>query len=344
METEMLLEVKGLKVHFPVYGGVLRRKIGKVYAVDGVSLKIRRGETLGLVGESGCGKTTVGRSILNLVRLTAGEVSFSGRLISGRNTSVFRELRRDMQMIFQDPYESLNSRHTIGQIIEEPFIIHKIGSVRERSKKIRQLLERVGLTEAVYSRFPHEFSGGQRQRIGIARAIALDPKLVICDEPVSALDVSIQSQILNLLLELQRDLGLTYLFIAHDLSVVKHISDRIAVMYLGKIVEYADAHEIYRKPQHPYSVALISSIPKPDPSAKKSNRLILKGDVPSPITPPSGCRFHTRCPMADNRCSMEAPELLSINGAGEGHHLVACHYSHEVPSRLGNYLDSEARS
>ena len=322
--NEYLLQIENLKIHFPVHGGVLWRKIGNVYAVDGVDLSIKPGETLGLVGESGCGKTTVGRAIIRLYRPTEGSVVFNGKEISGLPRKEMRETRRDLQMIFQDPFESLNSRHTIGEILEEPFVIHKIGEKKERQDKIVNLLERVGMTPQVLHRFPHEFSGGQRQRIGIARAIALNPQLVVCDEPVSALDVSIQSQILNLLMELQEELDLTYLFIAHDLAVVKHVSDRIAVMYLGKIVEYGDADDIYEHPLHPYTHALISAIPVPDPLAKRE-REILYGDVPSPRNPPSGCRFHTRCPLVMDKCRIEEPELKPY-GMTEGEpHLVACH-------------------
>jgi peptide/nickel transport system ATP-binding protein len=326
---EFLLEVKNLKIHFPVYGGVLWRKIGTVFAVDGVSFDIKPGETMGLVGESGCGKTTVGRGILRLYRPTEGEVVFKGRNISGLPKKEIRQIRKNMQMIFQDPFESLNSRHTIGTILEEPFLIHRMGSAQERKTKVKDLLARVGIQQQALGQFPHEFSGGQRQRIGIARAIALNPELIVCDEPVSALDVSIQSQILNLLLELQEEMNLTYLFIAHDLSVVKHISDRIAVMYLGKIVEYADADALYENPLHPYTRALISAIPVPDPLAKNQGT-VLKGDVPSPRHPPPGCRFHTRCPIVIGRCRHEEPILKALPGAGDDGHLAACHRAGEM--------------
>ena len=327
--SEYLLEVNNLKMHFPVLGGVFRRQIGSVYAVDGITIKIRAGETVGLVGESGCGKTTAGRCILRLYEPTEGKILFDGHNMSKLGREELRNLRQDMQMIFQDPFESLNSRHTIGNILEEPFIIHGIGNPEERLNTVRELLDRVGLDETSVTRFPHEFSGGQRQRIGIARAIALNPKLIICDEPVSALDVSIQSQILNLLLNLQKELELTYIFIAHDLAVVKHISDRIAVMYLGKIVEYTDADTLYENPVHPYTHALISAIPVPDPTVRKKKQ-ILSGDVPSPIHPPSGCVFHTRCPYMKDFCKETVPELISAPGTnGEGH-LQACLRAGEI--------------
>ena len=287
-----VLEIRSLTKFFPVRAGVFLRKVGDVHAVDDVSLKVHRGETLGLVGESGCGKSTVGRVILNLLRPTQGQVFFEGRDLSKLSRSEWHAVRRDMQIIFQDPMESLNARHTVGRILEEPFVIHKMGTPIERRGWAQDLLERVGLPRDAVSRFPHEFSGGQRQRIGIARAIALEPKLIICDEAVSALDVSVRAQIINLLLELQRDMDLALLFIAHDLSVVRHVSDRVAVMYLGQIVEQAPSREIYERPGHPYTRALVSAIPNPDPDLHRE-RIVLEGDVPSPITPPSGCRFHT---------------------------------------------------
>ena len=327
--SDYLLNVQNLKMHFPIHGGVLRRRVGWVYAVDGVTLAVREGETLGLVGESGCGKTTVGRTIARLYKPTGGSVIFEDKDLSRLKQQEIREVRRDLQMIFQDPFESLNSRHTIRDILLEPFEIHKIGTPLERDSEILKLLNRVGLDEDVLTRFPHEFSGGQRQRIGIARAIALKPKMIICDEPVSALDVSIQSQILNLLLELQADMNLTYLFIAHDLAVVKHISDFIAVMYLGKIVEWADADTLYHQPVHPYTHALLSAIPVPDPEVKRQKQ-ILVGDVPSPVNPPPGCVFHTRCPYAREYCKDKVPELRPAPGTNGGNHLQACLRAGEI--------------
>jgi oligopeptide/dipeptide ABC transporter ATP-binding protein len=327
--TEYLLEINNLKMYFPIHGGVLRRKVGQVYAVDGVSFKVRAGETLGIVGESGCGKTTVGRTIARLYQPTAGRVIFDGQDLATLPAKALREVRRDLQMIFQDPFESLNARHTIRDILQEPFEIHNIGTLQDRETEIFKLLKRVGLAENVLTRFPHEFSGGQRQRIGIARALALKPKLIICDEPVSALDVSIQSQILNLLLELQAEMSLTYIFIAHDLAVVKHVSDCIAVMYLGKIVEYADADSLYKNPAHPYTFALLSAIPVPDPIVKKKKQ-ILSGDVPSPIHPPSGCVFHTRCPYVRDYCKVEVPKLVPEPETNDDTHLQACLRAGEI--------------
>ena len=322
--TDKLLEVEDLKMYFPVLGGVLRRRVAQVFAVDGVSFTIAAGQTLGLVGESGCGKTTVGRCVLRLYRPTSGRLRYRGADLMQLRRDELRAVRRDMQMIFQDPFESLNSRHTVQEILEEPFMIHRLGDAAERTRRVRQLLERVGLPRSALLRFPHEFSGGQRQRIGIARAVALEPRLIVCDEPVSALDVSIQSQVINLLLDLQRKMGLTYLFIAHDLAVIKHISDHIAVMYLGRIVEYTDAQSLYRSPRHPYTRALIAAIPVPDPAARRTGE-VLRGDVPSPMNPPSGCHFRTRCPYVIERCHVDDPQLRPVPGDTHGSHVAACH-------------------
>jgi oligopeptide transport system ATP-binding protein len=322
-----LLQIENLKMHFPVYGGIFKKRIASVYAVDGVTLTVNEGETLGLVGESGCGKSTLGRAILKLYQPTDGRIYFDETDITDLSTSEMRPYRADLQVIFQDPYESLNSRHTIGKIIEEPMLIHNVGDPKTRKAKTIELLEKVGLQESAYYRYPHEFSGGQRQRVGIARAICLKPRLIICDEPVSALDVSIQSQVMNLLMDLQNEMGLAFLFIAHDLSVVRHISDKVAVMYLGKIVEHTDADSIYKNPMHPYTKALISAIPEPDPTLKK-DRIVLQGDVPSPIDPPSGCRFHTRCSYATDKCKNEEPVLKDYGQGVE--HEVSCHYAGEL--------------
>ena len=319
-----LLEVRHLTKYFPIVGGIFRRKTGYVYAVDDISLTIQEGETLGLVGESGCGKTTVGRALLRLIEPDSGAINFMGQDLMALSQRRLRGVRRNMQIIFQDPFESLDARQTIGDMLEEPYEIHKVGSIEDRKIYVKNLLNRVGMPETAVLRFAHEFSGGQRQRIGIARAIALNPKLIICDEPVSALDVSIQSQIVNLLLELQREMKLSYLFIAHNLAVVKHISDDIAVMYLGRIVEYTDSEELYAAPLHPYTQALISAIPIPDPSRKRK-RFLLAGDVPSPAHPPSGCHFHPRCPFAVAICKTAYPQLVSVSGVGEKKHRVACH-------------------
>ena len=319
-----LLEVKDLKVHFPLRGGVFMKAKKHCKAVDGVSLTVGQGETVGLVGESGCGKTTLGKTILHLIKPTAGSIHFQNKPLSTLSSRMLRPYRRNLQMIFQDPAESLNGHHSVASILEEPLIIHKLGSRKERQKRVDEVLEQVGLSQPDLHRFPFEFSGGQRQRIGIARAIMLKPKLIICDEPVSALDVSIQSQILNLLLELQQNLNLSYLFIAHNLAVVKHMADRIAVMYLGKIVESAPTDKLYSTPKHPYTRALLDSILSPDPR-KRGQKHLLEGTPPSPINPPSGCPFHERCPQAQAQCSKEIPFLLNKSGAGKKPHFVACH-------------------
>lgn len=320
MAADTLLEVQNLKKHFPIKGGVLSKTIGYVYAVDDVSFTLHRGETLGLVGESGCGKSTTGRTILRLIEPTAGTIKFEGQNISELDKGSMRSLRREMQIIFQDPYASLNPRMTVGSIIGEPLEIHKIAKGAEKEDQVASLLQKVGLRAEDMRKYPHEFSGGQRQRIGIARALGLNPKLIVCDEPVSALDVSIQAQVINLLGDLQEEFGLSYLFIAHNLNVVEHISNRVAVMYLGKIVELASDTDLYNNPQHPYTEALLSAVPIPDPTAQKK-RIILEGDVPSPINPPSGCHFHTRCPYKEQICHEVEPEFKDIGGG----HWVACH-------------------
>ncbi len=320
--VEMLLKVKNLVKHFPVKGGVFSKTVDKVHAVDGVSFEIASGETLGMVGESGCGKSTTGRCVLRLIAPTSGQIWFDGKDVTDVNTVQLRGLARDMQIIFQDPYASLNPRMTVGAIVGEALIIHKLAaSAQERDDRVVELLETVGLHPDHLRRYPHEFSGGQRQRIGIARALAVKPRLIICDEPVSALDVSIQAQVINLLEDLQEKMGLTYLFIAHDLSVVEHISQRVAVMYLGRIVEIAPSRDLYTTPRHPYTEALLSAVPIPDPTVKRK-RVVLEGDVPNPINPPAGCHFHPRCPRAQERCKIEAPVLREMAPGCQ----AACHF------------------
>ncbi len=314
-----LVEIKNLYKYFPVRGGLLQRVVAWVQAVDNVSFAIKEGETLGMVGESGCGKTTVGRTLLRLVPATAGQVLFEGQDVFKANGRELKRLRRNMQIIFQDPYSSLDPRMPVGESIAEGLLVHGMGTRQERFETVINTLRKVGLQDYHARRYPHEFSGGQRQRIGIARALALQPKFIVCDEPVSALDVSIQAQVLNILKELQREFGLTYLFIAHNLSVVEHISDRVAVMYLGKMVELSERDELYRNPLHPYTQALLSAIPMPDPNYRP-DRIILKGDVPSPLRPPSGCRFHPRCPVAFKHCAEQEPEFKEASPG----HFVAC--------------------
>jgi len=323
-EQTVLLEVRDLKKYFPIKSGILGRTANVLRAVDGVSFTIRKGETLGLVGESGCGKTTLGRTLLRLIEPTEGSIHFEGTEITRLPREQMRRLRRQMQMIFQDPYSSLNPRMTAGAMIEEGLIIHRLGSRVERKKRVAELLDVVGLSPKVTGKYPHEFSGGQRQRIGIARALALLPKLIVADEPVSALDVSIQAQILNLLIELQESFSLTYLFISHDLRVVEHVSDRVAVMYLGRIIELAPARLLYGNPSHPYTQALLASVPVPDPT-RKSLKASVPGDVPSPVSPPSGCYFHPRCPHCMEVCRREFPALHEV----EPGHFVACHLFHD---------------
>jgi peptide/nickel transport system ATP-binding protein len=324
-----LLEVRGLTVHFPITEGILiERKVGAVYAVDDVDLTIERGETLGLVGESGCGKSTVGKTILRLIEPTAGTITFDGQDITALTGEPLRRIRRRMQMIFQDPYSSLDPRQSVSSLLSEPLEVHGITHGKGADQRVRELLDVVGLPVESGGRYPHEFSGGQRQRIGIARALAVGPELIVADEPVSALDVSIQAQIITLMEQLQKELGLTYLFVAHDLAVVRHISDRVAVMYLGKIVEVAPSDDLYRAPLHPYTISLLSAIPIPDPEVElRRVRILLAGDLPSPAAPPAGCRFHTRCPFRQpERCAEEVPALREL----EPNHTVACHYAEGI--------------
>src|ERR671928_1063495 len=319
-----LLRVENLKMYFPITQGIiLQRQVGWVRAVDDISFSVRRGETLGLVGESGCGKSTTGRAILQLYKPTEGKVEFLGKSLTTLSGGELRKMRREMQMIFQDPYASLNPRMTVGSIIGEPLEIHGLARGREKTARVQELLRIVGLNPYFANRYPHEFSGGQRQRIGIARALAVEPSFIVCDEPISALDVSIPAQVINLLEELQTNLGLTYLFIAHDLSVVRHISDRVAVMYVGKIVEVTDRDLLYERPLHPYTKALLSAVPTPDPEKEAvRERMILVGDVPSPVNPPAGCRFNPRCPWAEDNCKVDEPPLAEVRTG----HFVACHY------------------
>ncbi|MCC5801153.1 ABC transporter ATP-binding protein [Rossellomorea vietnamensis] len=318
--TEPLLKVENLKKHFPITGGILGRPVSSVKAVDGVSFTVNKGETLGIVGESGCGKSTTGRMLMRLIDPSEGKVTFEDRELTSLSNSDMRKIRREMQMVFQDPFASLNPRHTVEKILEEPLKVHGMGSAKERKERVHELLNIVGLSSYHAKRYPHQFSGGQRQRIGIARALMTKPKLIIADEPVSALDVSIQSQVLNLMQDLQKEFGLTYIFIAHDLGVVRHISDRVGVMYLGKMVELSHSENLYEKPLHPYTQALLSAVPVPDPDFKRET-ILLQGDIPSPSNPPSGCTFHTRCPHATDICKQKVPEFKEHQPG----HYVACH-------------------
>jgi oligopeptide transport system ATP-binding protein len=317
--SELLLEVNGLKKYFPITGGVFGRKTGEVKAVDDVSFYVRKGETLGIVGESGCGKSTTGRLLMRLIEASDGQIVFEDKEITKMSKTELRKVRRDIQMVFQDPYASLNPRHTVEQILEEPLIVHGIGTKEERRKRVREMLEVVGLSSYHAKRYPHQFSGGQRQRIGIAKALMTKPKLIIADEPVSALDVSIQAQVLNLMKDIQREFQLTYIFIAHDLGVVRHISDRVGVMYLGRLIELAESEELYEDPKHPYTKALLSAVPVPDPDIKKQT-ILIEGELPSPANPPSGCAFHTRCSQCMEICKTDRPVEQDLNG-----HYVACH-------------------
>jgi len=332
LPSEPLLELRDLVKYFPVRHGLFQREVARVHAVDGVSLALCEGETLGIVGESGCGKTTLGRCIVRLLDPTAGDILFRGQSIATLGQRRLRGVRREMQIVFQDPYASLNPRKRVGRIVGEPLRVHRLASRRERRRRVQELLEVVGLSPEHYNRYPHEFSGGQRQRIGVARALALRPKLIVADEPVSALDVSIQAQVVNLLDDLQEAFGLTYVFIAHDLGVVRHVSDRIAVMYLGKVVELSPAEELYARPIHPYTEALLSAVPIPDPDRSAAReRIVLQGDVPSPVNPPKACRFHTRCRYATEICRTVEPPLVDHGGG----HLAACHHPLNVKPGAG---------
>ncbi|MBS4213509.1 MULTISPECIES: ABC transporter ATP-binding protein [Neobacillus] len=317
--SELLLEVNGLKKYFPITGGLFGKKQGEVKAVDDVSFYVKKGETLGIVGESGCGKSTTGRLLMRLIEASDGKIVFEDKEITSMSNSELRKVRRDIQMVFQDPYASLNPRHSVEQILEEPLIVHGIGTKTERQKRVKEMLEVVGLSSYHAKRYPHQFSGGQRQRIGIARALMTKPKLIIADEPVSALDVSIQAQVLNLMKDIQKEFQLTYIFIAHDLGVVRHISDRVGVMYLGRLIELADSEELYENPKHPYTKALLSAVPIPDPDVKKKT-ILIEGELPSPANPPSGCAFHTRCGECMDICKTTRPTEHNLNG-----HFVACH-------------------
>ncbi|MGV8845397.1 ABC transporter ATP-binding protein [Tessaracoccus sp.] len=333
MRGDVILSAHDLKKHYPIKAGIIKHTVGHVRAVDGVSFDLHAGETLGVVGESGCGKSTLGRMLMRLEEPTAGRLDFDGEDMYSLKGAAMRRVRRDIQIVFQDPYTSLNPRKTVGDIVGEPFLVHP-DAVGKKGRRVRvqELLDLVGLNPEHINRYPHQFSGGQRQRIGIARGIALNPKVLICDEPVSALDVSVQAQVVNLLEDLQEELGLAYLFIAHDLSVVRHISDRVAVMYLGRIVEIGDEKQIYERPTHPYTQALLSAVPVPDPAQRgKRQRIVLSGDVPSPANPPSGCRFHTRCWKAQPKCSVDVPELIA-RPDGVGEHHSACHFAE--PKRI----------
>lgn len=325
-QAETLVTISGVKKHFPIKKGFFNRQVGAVRAIDGVDLAIRAGETLGLVGESGCGKSTLGRVILRLLPATAGKITFEDKDVLTCSDKEMKALRRDMQIVFQNPYASLDPRMTIRQIIQEPLEVHKVAQGAELRDRVLSLLDLVGLSAAMADRYPHEFSGGQRQRVGIARALALRPKLIVADEPVSALDVSVQAQILNLLIDLKKDFKLTYLFVAHNLDVVRYISDRIAVMYLGKIVEIGSCNDVYDTPLHPYAKALISAAPVPDPDFDRSGRILLQGDLPSPANPPAGCRFNTRCPMVEERCKVDEPDLREITPG----HFSACHFAEKL--------------